>query len=61
MNVSQKSVSGEYVYSVRINGQVVKTLVNNNVRQYVDVKFFIGDDAHGSLNGYIRDLSMDGE
>nr|XP_047125003.1 uncharacterized protein LOC101240703 isoform X4 [Hydra vulgaris] len=56
VKVSQILKNFDYVYTIRLNGEVVFTYINNNVQSFDNVKVYASDPWHDVQDGLIRNL-----
>eukprot|EP00463_Aulacantha_scolymantha_P002004 TRINITY_DN264_c1_g1_i3.p1 TRINITY_DN264_c1_g1~~TRINITY_DN264_c1_g1_i3.p1 ORF type:complete len:113 (-),score=14.61 TRINITY_DN264_c1_g1_i3:137-475(-) len=46
------------VYNILVNNKVITSLVNTKPREYKNVKAFVADPWHPSLNGHIKNIQI---
>ncbi|XP_065675135.1 hemicentin-1-like [Hydra vulgaris] len=56
VKVSQILRNTSYVYTIRLNGEVVFTCINNQVQIFANVKVYASDPWHDAQDGLLRNL-----
>ncbi|XP_065653677.1 uncharacterized protein LOC136080664 isoform X2 [Hydra vulgaris] len=56
VKVGQVLKNSNYVYTIRLNGEVVFTYINNNAQSFNNVKVYASDPWHDVQDGLIRNL-----
>ena len=58
IEVDQTKSSSEYRYNIKVNGQLLHSVVNTYPEDFPDVKVYVSGPSYTALNGYIRNLSV---
>lgn len=56
--INQKLVGTDYVYSIFLNGQLIKSWTNNQPAVFKNVKIFAADPWYPASNAWIRNLCV---
>ena len=56
IEISQRKDGNSYLFTIKVAGVVVKSMVNNNARSFNNVKVFTSDPWFSAAQGSIRNL-----
>ena len=57
--IHQRYVSGgKYRFFIKINGQEVHSIINNDAQQFYNIKVYASDPWHKACPGYIKNLAF---
>ena len=58
IEIGQTKKSSEYIYNIKVNGQLLHSVVNTSPEDFPNVKVYASNHWHPALPGYIRNLSV---
>ena len=58
IEIGQTKHLSEYRYNIKINGNLLRSIVNSSPRDFPNVKVYASDDWYKPSPGYIRNLSV---
>ena len=61
VEISQKVVTGVYLYQIKLNNDVVYSTTNDNASDFHDIKIYVGRPSYDAQPGFIRNLIVDGK
>ena len=61
VEIAQTKVNNNYSYTIHLNGVLVYSIINNDARNFSNVKVYAGDGFYDSQPGFIRNLSFQGK
>ena len=59
IEIHQRYISGgKYRYFIKINGEEVHSIINNDARQFYNVKVYASNSLQPACSGYIKNLAV---